>query len=355
MEKLNKLLKDIKALPLKILVGSARGLVKVIKPIMQSSAFMVAMAFVLIAFGFAVGARMFETGRASSFSSLKGSNVKLSGACRTDGQVRKPSLAEDEVKIVSINSKTIVGVIRATRETVECDLETTAIDVLPLLKDFAKTPREIPEIKPFEINQVDTELISLKGKTIRASGICDIKSGGQTEAFIDQDIEVINVGRSETDSSLLLIAGIMKKTKVSVNCDSHGIKYNILATTIGNSEGLPVEVKKDIVGETILVTSNCFPDHRLPPSKKNKSVYYPLIDARVKVVQATFDDAGKLAYLAGAVIENGALVECDTSRYPINWKHYDDRIKLAPIKGSVETTIEEQVERSAPSDIEETK
>jgi hypothetical protein len=358
MEKLRKLLNSALALPLRLLKAVVEILYKVLKSILTSPLFLMLLFVVGGGFGFAIGARMFETGWAQNLGvDLKGQNVKLSGPCRVDGEIRKPALAEDEVKIVSVEKNKITGIIRATRETVECDAETTAIDRLPLLHDLANSPVQIPEIKVSEVNHADNEVAELKKRTIRASGTCELKDGAQTDSFMDQDIEVISAERSETDKTIINISGIMKNSKSAVKCNTRNIRYNILdgATVVVKGSAPAVLDNKNIVGELILITSNCFPDHRLPPSKRNKTIYYPLIDARMKVVEATFNDVGALAYVAGAVIENGALVECDTSRYPISWKPYDDRIKLTPIKGGVETTTEEQVERARPQESDATE
>lgn len=297
-------------------------------PLKTISTFLRSPLFSLILFiggnitGFITGARVFETG---NYKLLKGATVKLSGPCRVEGEVRRPSLAEDEVKIVSITNEKLIGVVRATRETVECDIADTAIDALPLLKDFTTSPAVIPEIKPFQPVLVDEELIELRKKTIRASGTCEGQGGEQLPSFIDQDIEVINAERAPTDKTIIKIQGIMRKGNQSVLCTNKTIKYRVLDPVTGTPVTVATEVqrKKDLVGEIILITSTCFPDKRIPQSQKSKIVFYPLVNARMQVTQNMFDDEGKLSYVAGAIIENGAMVECDQSKYPISYKTYD--------------------------------
>lgn len=318
--------------------------VLILRAFMRTSLFSFLLLLLGLVLGFFYGARLFETG---NYKILKGASVKVSGPCRVDGEIRKPSLAEDEVKLVAVTDEKIIGVVRATRETVECDISTTAIDSIPLLKDFNRSPAPIPEIKPFQPTRIDEELLDLRKRTIRASGTCESSEGQALPSFVDQDIEVISAERLLTDKSVIKISGIMRKGNVAVVCSSKSISYRLLDGQVsGPTVVLEKDKKKDLVGEIILITSTCFPDRRLPLSKKSKVVFYPLVNARLQVTQNTFDEDQKLSYVAGAIIENGAMVECDSSKYPISYRIYDPNgIRLEKINTAApETTAEPKEE-----------
>lgn len=337
--KIKELIMSVLALPKKLLIGILRKVFGVINVFMHSTLFVIATLAIGLIVGFGVGARMFETGIiASKFGgSLKGTNAKVSGPCRVSGVVRDPALMEDQVKIVSVDDSLLIGIVRATRETVECDLATTSIDTLPLLKDIATSPVEAPEIKPFEVSKVDTELEQLRKRTIRVSGTCEDSQGQELAALIDQNIDVINVERTAADKEVIRIHGIMRKTKATVTCLSKNIRYSILDNNgeVSLVAGQSVQQKKDLVGDVILITSTCFPDKRLPSTKKSKILFYPTVNAKLQVTQNTFDEDGKLIYVAGAIVDNGAMVECDASKYPISWRPFDPgTMKLENIKGS---------------------
>jgi hypothetical protein len=348
--KLNDLLSSLKSLPKRAIGFVARTLFGAINKFIHSLLFSVLMLLFGLSLGFGVGARMFETGQLpGGMVNNKGASVKISGPCRVEGEIRKPALAEDEVKIVSIDDHVLVGVVRATRETVECDLKTTAIDHLPLLKDIGKTPAEIPSIRPFEPTRIDNEVAELRHRTIKASGICDDRAGTQLPPFVDQNIDVIDVQRTDADKTIIRISGILRKTGASVNCTNKGIRYSIIDTPIAQAPSAVVAIaeKRDLVGDIILITSTCFPDKRLPTSRKSKVVFYPLVNARLQVTQSIFDDEGKLTYVAGAIIENGSMVECDSNRYPITYKRYDpSSMKLEKIQDSSSSL--ETIEPQAP-------
>jgi hypothetical protein len=320
------------SLPGKLTRAALGQLLALAGSVIHSTPFLLLTLFGGIALGFLVGARVFETGNGAS---LKGASARVSGPCRIDGEVRKPALAEDEVKIVSISGDKMIGVIRATREAVECDMSTTAIDALPLLRDLSRSPAEIPLIKPFEAVRADQELADLKKRSLRVSGTCQDSAGQDMPPLIDQAVEVISAARQESDKAVIEIQGILKKSKSSVTCLTKNIRYSIIDGSGELAPGQPqmAQAKRDLVNEVILITSTCFPDKRLPATKKSKVLFYPLINAKLQVTQTAFDEEGKLSYVSGAIIENGAMVECDNAKYPITWRLYDpSSMKLEAIK-----------------------
>jgi hypothetical protein len=340
-DKIMKMLATILSIPLKLISKVLAIVTGVMKTFIRSTIFIIIVLIIGLSIGFLVGARLFETGNVGKVgSSLKGTTVKVTGPCRTDGEIRNPALAEDEVKIVSIDEKLMIGVLRGTRETVECDLDRTAIDYLPLLKDLNHSPSEIPELKRNEVVKNDSELDQLKKRTIKVSGTCEDSQGLEMQPLIDQSIDVINLERLSTDHAVIKISGIMKKTKASVTCLSKNIKYSILDNNgdVQVIQGQLTPVKKDLVNSVILITSTCFPDKRLPQTKNSKILFYPVINAKLQVTQNSFDEDGKLVYVAGALIGTGAMVECDTNKYPISWVSYDaSSMRLDTIKGSAAT------------------
>lgn len=335
----------VRALPKKVLmlpVVLLIGFVSLLKKAMGNKIF----NLVLLALGFlsgiAIGARIFDTGWAAKVLgiNLKGATVKVTGPCRSGGELRKPGLAEDDVKITFIDDKKLVGMLRATRETIECDLENTAYDVIPPFKNLLTSPAQIPEVKPFEFVQDDRELEDLKRiSRIRVRGICQDSQGTKLPVFDGESINVLGAERSSEDKRYIRISGYSTKSKQSVVCSTDSIKWFAVD---GNGEEVKVGTavvqapqKKDLVGEVILITSTCFPDKRLPTTKISKQVFYPVLNARMQVTQNSFDEDNKLSFVSGVLVDNGAMVECDTNKYPISWKPFDPNgTKLQPINTS---------------------
>ena len=112
-----------------------------------------------------------------------------------------------------------------------------------------------------------------------------------------------------------------------VECVTNNLKYEIVTIVVNdkrsddNGSQTQQSSMTDYVGKTILVTGTCFPDTKLPKDK-NRQLYYPMLNARVQVTANKFIN-GKLVWLAGAMVEQAAMIECNMDTYTFTYKEYD--------------------------------
>lgn len=312
---------------------------------------------------FVIGSRLHEVGALEGFwgKDLKNATVLVSGPCSFQEMNKVAALAEDEVKITGLFGDKFIGVVRKTREVVECESSKVAVDKIPVLADFRKSPVQIPEIKPQEfIAKSDPEWKKLSQKTLIMSGKCRTESGEDMPPFTDEIIDVTNVEQNKEGDSFFFLMGIKKSDKIAVNCDSRYIKYSHYMKKPEEKE--VVEIKEEIkaksyLGETILVTGTCFPDSRLPKHKqKQKVVFYPLVNARVQVTEEELDqNTMRLKKFSGAALDAGVMLVCDTSRAALTYKEFDpESMNLAPIRKIGEKRTEQELDKledSVPSGI----
>jgi hypothetical protein len=360
LEKLKQALRNIISNVNSILLKAILSVVNFVLRILFSKFVLV---FVSAAGSFVVGARLHEVGALDGFfgKDLKNATVLVSGPCSFSESKKVAALAEDEVKITGLFDNKFIGVVRKTREVVECESSKVAVDKLPVLADFRKSPVQIPEIKHQEMDEkIDPEWKKLSQKTLIMSGKCKTESGGEMSPFTDEVVDVTNVEQNKESESAFLLMGIKKSDKIAVTCDSRYIKYSQYMQKSEAKEVIEVKEEKSVksyLGETILVTGTCFPDTRLPKHKqKQKVVFYPLVNARVQVTEEELNqNTGKLKKFAGAALDAGVMLVCDQSRAALTYKEFDpESMKLSPIKKVGEKREEKDLdsgEDSVPSGV----
>jgi len=327
VEKLKKILNDVKARVLSLLSSFGDIISLAIKAIIL---------VVAVTFSFLIGARKYETG---GFGVVRGSTVSVSGICNLDGEPRFPALAEDQVKVTSVDEDGFAGVVRRTREHVVCLNKDVAVDSLPLLKDFTKTPEDIPVLAVVEKDPVKDEVMSLVKKTLMITGSCKDQAG-TVEVFTDKIVDVVNANKDK-QSGEYVIYGIRKDNNSAIRCGFNSIKYSIptpdqlvekvspvIATedatnSVRELRDTDSERNEDLRGQTILVSSTCFPDPKLAKLKKDDVLFYPLVNALVQVLDYKKDSKGNLENLTGVFIKRNAMIVCDSKKYPIVFKKYD--------------------------------
>lgn len=277
--------------------------------------------------GFFLGARMHELGVLAGVfgKDLKGATVKITGSCLVDGDLRDPALAQDEVIVTTFTEEKLIGVVRRTREVVECQRNDIAIETLPLLKDISTTPSEIPEITMAQKRNKVPQYKLLENKILIASGTCRSQlDGKELPSFTDERIDVTSVEESKENASVFVISGIMRSNKMAVSCSSRSIRY----TLSDGTDPVIVEMEKPkvpvtFVGKTILVTSRCLPDPgvRAPRGADGRKVaFYRLVNTEVQVIAEDVKD-DKLVKFQGSIVDKksegfGQLVVCDQSKFP---------------------------------------
>lgn len=284
--------------------------------------------FAMLIAGFVIGARMHELGALNGVvgKTLKGATVSISGPCLIDGEERYPALAEDEVKITSVEANEIVGVVRKTREVVVCDPAKVAIDTLPLLSNLSKVPSAIPELKQAERKEKTPSFKSLENKVLLVSGSCRSQVDGKELApFTDEKIDVTRVEASKETKDEFVIAGIRRSDKLALSCSSRAIKY---AITSGQDPITPeVKLPVSFVNKIITVSSKCMPDPRLPiprGSDGRKVSFYRLTNSPVQVIEESLVDE-KLVKFTGSIVDKkmkeafGQMIVCDSSVFPMTY------------------------------------
>lgn len=290
----------------------------------------------MFAGGFFIGARMHELGHLEGVlgKDLKGSSVMVSGPCQVGEDERIPALAEDEVKVTSIQDGMLVGVVRRTREVVTCDLAKIAIDKLPLLSNIGKTPAEIPELK--EMTRISKEVAPykmLENKVLLISGSCRNQlDAKELPPFTDEKVDVTSVEASKENNQIFLISGIRRSDKVALVCSSKAIKYSL---TDGSEPVAvePIKVPVSFKGKIITVTSRCVPDPRIVPAPRGsdgrKMAFFRLVNSPVQVIEETIKN-DRLVKFTGTIVDKkidkaayGQMTVCDESVYPMTYELYD--------------------------------
>jgi hypothetical protein len=341
--KLKLVLGKLLAVPKKILLAILGGIKDILcHPLIVGS--------VALSLGFLVGARMHEVGFLAGMfgKSMKGATVFMSGPCKIEGamgQSRVVALEEDEVKITSDSDpKKILGVIRKTRDLINCDTAEVSIDKLPLIANLRKSPVSAPELNT-ELKEPpkEPEWKKLAQKTLIMSGICVSAEGKTLPPFIDEKVEVTNVQIAKDKPEEFIITGIKTSDKIAIACENIAVKYSVFEPASPTAVAAAKLAEKEeapkihsFIGETILVTSTCFPDPRTPKhEQKRKVAFYPLINSKVQVTQEELDTNGKLKKIAGAALDFGDMIVCDGAKVPFTYKEFDpDSMKLTPIKAN---------------------
>lgn len=321
--------------------------------------------------GLLVGARMYETGNTVKIGrDLKGSTVYVSGPCLTNGKYRVPALTEDEVKITGYDKDgNVIGVIRKTREVVSCNKLITVFDSLPLLNKITQSPVVPPDIElqknDSQPSAIDMEIKGLAKKTIKASGVCVSSQGDEMPAFIDKYLDVVNVEKDGEEK--YIISAVQREDNRTIRCSSSSLKYSVVDKVPElqkvESPSLPSR-RTDFRDQIILVTSTCYPNKRVPQTKRTNAMFFNLTNAKVQVIENRFDEEkNEMAYLSGALIDmdsdspvNGIMIECERDKFPIRFKEFDStKMQLTKIKTSKTDSLDQLEQQNPPANQESTK
>lgn len=363
IEYLKALPSKLKEGPIKKIMALLIGIILMIKTIFFSR-FTILLFGVVV--GFIFGARVNEVGALEGVlgKDLKGATVYLSGPCKMNGMPRIPALAEDEVKITGSEDGVLTGVVRKTREVVVCDMKSTAVDKLPVLSNWKKSPTQIPELQAMKVDVKDPEWKKLVQKTLIMSGSCFSMTGKELPAFTDEKVDVTDVQQSKDDVNGFVITGIKKVDKIAIVCKNTSVKYSeFLEKNEQPAVVAEPEKSKSFLGEKIIVTGKCFPDPRTPKyAGQQRAAFYPLVNALVQVNEEVLDSSGKLKKFVGAVLnktddnKRAIFAVCDMAKIPFTYKLYDgENMKLSPIteSGDTESGVTNKVTppSSEPTDV----
>ena len=284
--------------------------------------------------GFTVGARMHELGYTEGMmgKDLKGATVVVSGPCTMlDGGLREPSLAEDEVKVTSVQDGKILGVVRKTREVVECKISEVAIDKLPLLSNIGKSPAVVPALTMAQVSRREQpKYKELENKVLLVSGVCRSQTGEQLPPFTDERLDVTSVEESRDVPGSFIISGIRRSDKSALACVSRSIKYSVVDPNEA-PEAKPAP-PLTFINKVLVINSRCVPDPRIQPAPRGpdgrKVAFFRLVNSPVQILEETIRD-GKLTKFTGTIVDKkmkdafGLQTVCDTETYPMTYQIYD--------------------------------
>lgn len=266
------------------------------------------------------GMRAFEVG----IVKIKGSTVKVSGICQVDGKDRIPAFNEDQVTITKNSDGVLTGVVRKTREAISCNVDSVAIDSLPLLKDFNNNPQPVPELTIPVQKEEESPVLSLTNKTLKISGICTNLKTNTSETFIDQ-IMLTSSGKKLDGSNEYVILGVIKDKQIPVQCALGSFNWEYAKVEEKDSRGNSINKEEDITGKVFLVTSTCFPDDRLPKTKNSDQLYYELFNSKIQITGYRYVN-GKIAWISGAFLKKKTMIVCDETKFPIHMELFDPSI-----------------------------
>lgn len=336
----NKLKALASSLGKKIISAPITGLRLVLKLISKLLKMLIWNPVTIGAVMFVLGARMHETGYLAGVlgKDLRGASVTVSGSCTINGKLRVPTLAEDQIKITYVDGEKIQGVVRKTRELVDCKLSDIAIDKIPLLAHFGKSPAAIPELVAMENKEAKTpDFKQLEKKTLVMTGSCVDLDGKTLPAFTDEKVDVTFVEAAKDSEDLFVLTGIKKADRQYVKCLSNSIKYEVFVPVVAkvNADGSVIDdnsQRPSYLGEMLLITGNCYPDVRTRVNKVKGYLFYKLANTRVQVLEEEFGKDDKLTKIIATIMDGAHIGEtavCQKSKFPFIYKEYDpDNTKL---------------------------
>lgn len=293
--------------------------------------------------GFAIGARMFETGRVQDYSNknLKGVTVYVTGVCLMNGEVRSPALAEDEVTINAVEDEKVLGVIRLTRESIECDLNKVSISKLPLFSKWGTTPAQIPALTAAKVEtKVDAFYKNFENKILVISGSCKTSDGKDLAPFIDEKVDVTLADAAKDNPSVFILSGIKRSDRQAVICNSRAITYRLYDSSRDDRQ-IVQEKPKDYTGKIVVVDSRCLPDQKYQPELKvdpktkqligKRPKFYNLLNSPVQISSYKVNDKDQLVYLEGKIVDRrpsakaafGHKIICDSKVDSLVVKEFD--------------------------------
>ena len=283
--------------------------------------------------GFFIGARMHELGYIGD--NLKGATITVNGVCLEDGAPR--TLGDDQVKVSSVDHSKFFGIIRKTRETVECDFNKVSIEKLPLLSQIGKSPVAFPDIKEMEHKSVDMPTYKqLENKVLLVSGSCrnQLDQTKELAPFTDEKIDVTSVEAAKDTPGMFLISGIRRSDKVALVCSSKAIKYSLSDGSEPALPDAPPKVPVTFINKRLVVTSKCIPDPRITPAPRGpdgrKISFFRLVNSPVQILEEKLDSNDKLVKFTGSIVDKkipdafGQMVVCDASTFPMTYGPMDE-------------------------------
>lgn len=262
---------------------------------------------------------------ASEISSIRpGRDFKVTGVCKKEGEERRPAFASDFIKVSSVSEKIVRGVVLMTREDVECDLDLVSFDRVLFLSNV-----EIPAISaPVKKAQICEPPQGLLNSQIRITGPC-VSESGEKETLVDELVGVISV-KPENECDSFELSAISTERKKMYKCSTSSLNYqkHIVDDSKMSSDGIAqvnaerrVSSASDLIGKTILVTGECFPDVS-GGTVSGRQISYPADNAQIRVIRATME-GGSLKVVRGFMTNKKANVVCDQERFPFIWREFD--------------------------------
>lgn len=291
--------------------------------------------------GFLLGARTFELGHFKNAEGLKGATVKVSGHCKVNGMYRDKGLVEDEVKVSSVdvtaNGIVLKGVLRLTREVIDCNLSESSFDTMPLIQDFFSSPVTVPTLTAAVQKREPSPYESLKNQIIVASGSCRGQVDGKELApFTDEKIDVTSVERIPNEENFV-ISGIRRSDKMALACSSKSIRWSVWDGTDAPIAMAP-QPKVTFVNKILRITSKCPIDRRA--SLRRGQAFVSLNNSKVQVIDEVLRN-DRLVKFTGSVLDEGETfgtqVVCDADVYPFTYDLDSDKYSGSRSKTSVES------------------
>lgn len=283
-------------------------------------------------FMFAVGARLHETGHLAGFmgKEFKGTTVLITGTCKNSkGKTRLPALGNDYVTITGESEKTLKGVLRKTREVLECEKEDITFTAMPyeLLVDIFKAPPKFPDMPPVQEKETPPEFLNLAKKTLIISGTCSTQMGDKLSPFTDEEVDVTDIQADGEDNFKLY--GIKRSDKQAIRCLSTAIKYDLksaYAQSEGRARGTMEDEKESVIGKILMVSGTCVPDKRTLSQRTSKFAFYKFANSKVQVLEESYDENNQLKKFSGMALDEayrGDSVVCDKTKWPFIYQVYD--------------------------------
>lgn len=278
--------------------------------------------------GFTFGARLHETGNLAKIrGTYKGATILVTGNCKNlKGKIRRPSLGSDYFTVIKEDSKTLRGVVRETREVLDCEKDEVTYTAMPfdLLRDFTKTPPSFTKMPVLtELEEKPPVYMDLAKKTLLISGTCSTQTGRELEPFTDEEVDVTDIrGDKRSEMKTFILYGIRRSDRQAIKCLSTAIKYD---WNLKKKKKVVKQEKKSLVGEIVIVSGSCLPDKRTMSKRTVKFSSYKFTNSKVQVLEEGVDSEGNVKFTAIAMVKPymGDSVLCDKDELPFIFEAYD--------------------------------
>jgi len=350
--KLKSMLAFILLLIKRIILGILVGIKKLVFGVLSNR---LVIALACSSISFVLGSRLLETGHIGH--EKKGTTVFISGPCAMfhSKMPKRPDLAEDEVKVTGEDADSLIGVIRSTREVVECKKSLVAVDHKLLISLF-RPDVTIPAMSAAPNEIKEPEWKSLNKKMLVMSGTCVGADGKTLPAFTDEKIDVTNVESAKDDPQLFIISGIKRSDKIAIACTSSMVKYsadNEAVAHVATEEAKPLPL--NYVGQKLLITGLCYPDlevRKKTHASRSKIAFYKLSDDLVSITKQALDSSGNIKQVMGVAIQyHSDPIICDQTDSPFTFRVYDsESTRLEPVDHGQDKTATVPEQSAVPVD-----